>query len=272
WVHWQHGVSKFHFRYCASAGSPPPFKKVYFQTTHLRLKQYEEGTIKAGKYDVLIPITKRDQDSFKKIGNRKPSFFANAGIDFTHIPEPEQQLEYPSLYYLGALDWEPNKEGMRWFIKEVWPRVSRAFPEMPFYLAGRNMPPEFSKMKKKNLIVVGEVEDAYEFIRDKGIMVAPILSGSGMRVKIVEAMAHGKGIVATTQAAEGLATKHGDHLLIGDSPGDFFNHIAILVENRNMYNTLGKHARTLAHKFYNNQDIIENLAGFYQRQIRSKNK
>ena len=120
--------------------------------------------------------------------------------------------------------------------------------------------------------MLGEVKDAYEFMRSKAIMVVPIFTGSGMRVKIIEGMALGKAIVATTMAAEGLKIRHGNHLLIADEPNAFADCISMLIEKPGMLEVIGRHARQYSRSAFDNHTIIEKLLAFYQKLIEERKK
>ena len=115
------------------------------------------------------------------------------------------------------MDWTPNIEGLNWFLDEIWPEINRKFPKSHFYLAGRDMPEDFYKRKSPNVHIVGEVEDAKNFINSNSIMIVPLLSGGGIRVKIIEGMALEKAIISTSVGAEGLHISHKKNIWIADT-------------------------------------------------------
>lgn len=246
-----------------------PVRKVVIETTAIRIEEYERGIIASNPFDAIIPITGRDAGALNKMGNNSPSYACPAGMEVSKSKK-KQKLLWPSLFYLGALDWEPNKEGLRWFLKNVWPKIKRKHPDLTFHIAGRNMAKEFYSQKDQNIIVYGEVDSAEEFIRDKGVMIVPILSGSGMRVKILEGLANKKGIVATRIAAEGMGVRSGEHLYIADEPQDFADAVSTLVENRAMYDLMADQGFELVLKKFSNDTVIGGLLGFYEKQMNKK--
>lgn len=247
-----------------------PIKEYYFNETAARIKTYEERTYGENQFDAVIPITRNDMGRIKKMGVKGPTYVTMAGIDADTLVPKKAEPEYPSLFYIGALDWEPNREGIDWFLKEVWPRVHKMYPEVKFYLAGRRMPEKYLEMKLKNVEVLGEVPSSGEFILSKSIMVVPILSGSGMRVKIAEGMAYAKPIVATKIAAEGLGVRHGYDILLADDPKDFVNCLSILIEKRSMVDTIGFHAKGFYLRNLDNDNVVGSLIDFYRNQIKKK--
>lgn len=254
-------------RQAKKAGSR--LKRKYLEETAARIAKYQEAMLWEKAYDAIIPITERDASKLEKMGAGSiPIHVSTAGFDLKKMEVDENiQTEYPSIFYIGALDWAPNQEGMRWFFKYVWPILHSRYPLLNFYVAGRRMPSSFSNLATERVKILGEVENAYTYMRSKAIMVVPLLSGGGMRVKIIEGMALGKAIVATTIAAEGIPAKHGEHIMIADDPMDFANAISILVEQKGMVDALGSHAQELVRSQFSNRQIVQNLLAFYEKTL-----
>jgi len=142
--------------------------------------------------------------------------------------------------------------------------LHQALPNLKLYLAGREMPTWLSELKIKNIEVVGEVPDAAEFILSKSISVAPLLSGSGIRIKIIESMALGKAVIATTIGAEGINCSNGDNIMIADTPNEFLEAVKWLYQNPEETNKMGRNAKALIEKEHNTDKIIEGLVAFYR--------
>ncbi len=120
--------------------------------------------------------------------------------------KPQRQ----SVFHLGSLDWMPNQEGVKWFVESVWPLVLAEQPKATFHIAGRDIPDWVNAYHgKNNVFVAGEVNNAADFMNSKEIMIVPLKSGSGMRVKIIEGFAAHKAIVSTTVGAEGINYENG---------------------------------------------------------------
>lgn len=158
----------------------------------------------------------------------------------------------------------PNQEGVRWLLEEVWPVVRREVPQARLYLAGRKMPETLLKAEIEGVTVVGEVPDAREFIADKQINVVPLLSGSGMRVKIIEAMSMGKAVVTTTVGAQGIDYTDGENLLIADSAEQFARQIGRLVADGDYCHRVGEAAAQLVAEEYDERKLSRLLIKFYQ--------
>jgi glycosyltransferase involved in cell wall biosynthesis len=167
------------------------------------------------------------------------------------------------------MDWGPNAEGIKWFLQDVWPKISTRFPALKLYLAGRNMPDEFKAMKLMNVEVVGEVESAVEFMSSKAIMIVPLRSASGVRVKIMEGLALGRAIVATPIAAEGLDCAHGEQLLIADNSTEWTSALSDVIQNAQLRNSLAAKGREHVRLNFDVGSVTAKLINFYREIKRS---
>lgn len=238
-------------------------KKKYLKILSTRLKKFE---IKAmNTYDLLIPITKRDEKQLKKLGNKKPSLTIPAGFNFDETFEPLSKFQL-NLFFIGALDWYPNQEGLIWFIEKCWPFITQELPDTILKIAGRNAPDWLiHKFSHNNIEFLGEIDDANLFMHQNGIMIAPLLSGSGMRVKIIEGMGNYKAIVTTKIGCEGINVKNKEHLFIADTPEKFSMFTLKLLSNRKQTTLMGNNAFTFVKEEFDNQKLNSKLVAFYNQ-------
>lgn len=245
-----------------------PLKKLYLKLLTKRLKQYELNSLPT--FDAIATITKKDELDFKKAGFLKAMETVPFGIDLKNLLENNSvKEEYPSLFHIGAMDWQPNIEGVGWFLNNVWDKLNSKHPHLKLYLAGRNMSATLKQSNKPNVIIIGEVENAQEFIQSKGVMIVPLLSGSGMRVKIIEGLALGKTIVTTSIGAEGIDCENNKNCMIADDANKFAEAISKCISEKIFYKEIGKNAKILALQQYNNADICKHLVRFYQSIVTS---
>jgi polysaccharide biosynthesis protein PslH len=245
-----------------AAISRNPLKKLYLKHLAKTLKNYELGVL--NKFDGIATITAKDGEYFKRMGSTVPMIAIPFGVKLESIKEnPGIEAEFPSLFHIGAMNWMPNEEGARWFLEKVWPMVHRRFPDLKFYLAGREMPVWLLKTGAPNVVVMGEVEDAFDFIYSKAIEVVPLFSGSGIRIKIIEGMAAGRAVISTTIGAEGINVEDGKNILLADDPEAFFRAIARCVEDKDFCIKLGTNARKLILKDHSSDILIQRLVNFY---------
>jgi glycosyltransferase involved in cell wall biosynthesis len=244
-----------------------PLKRMYLKMLAGRLKKYELDML--NRYDAIASITEVDANSFRQLGCKIPVIHIPFGIDLEKYREDRSALQKRSVFHIGAMDWRPNADGIKWFLEEIWPEVVKKHPDVNLYLAGRNMPDWLKELKQQNVVIEGEVADSHRFINSKEIMIVPLNSGGGMRVKIIEGMAFGKTIVSTAVGAEGIAYTNGKDLLIANTGKEFTDAIGRCLDDRTLCDSIGKNARKLAEEKYDNRIICEQLSTFYQSLLRS---
>lgn len=243
-----------------AAASTNPLKKAYLNMLAGRLKEYELSML--NKYDAVLPITGIDGDSFKRSGCRIPMLHVPFGLNANeyHVsPQPETV----TLFHIGAMDWLPNIQAMEWFLENVWDKLLEKHPNIELYLAGRNMPASFRGAEKRNVIVEGEVPDAKAFMNRHSIMISPLFSGGGMRIKIIEGMAMGKVVISTAIGIEGISAENGKHLLLAAKPEEFVEVISKCINDKSYCEEIGRNARKLVEERYDNKAICEHLSNFY---------
>lgn len=241
-------------------------KRFYLKILAKRIKKFEKSFINT--YDLLVPITERDGIMLDKMGNKRPSHVSPTGIETTVLIPHSKNLEHPSLFHIGSLDWAPNQEGLIWFIEKCWPKIHEKFPELKFYLAGRNAPEWLIKrFHAPNVVYLGEVEDAYQFMNSKSIMVVPLFSGSGMRIKIIEGMALGKPIVSTPIGTEGISTQSGKNILIADNEKEFVADVERLITDDELFHDISRNAIEYIQEKFDNLALAGALTVFYKNHI-----
>jgi len=240
-----------------------PVKRYYLAGLTRKLKNYELNAI--NKYDGIATISKKDAEFYLKNNSFVPVEDISFGVDMDQYEVSSESFEFPSLFHLGSMNWMPNEEGIKWFIETTWSMVSEKYPELKFYLAGRMMPEWLEKLSIENIEVLGEVEDAQEFINSKAIMIVPLFSGSGIRIKIIEGMALGKAIISTEIGAEGIAYTHGLNILIANTPEEFLKAVEKFVSSKVYCVEVGTNARKLIEENHDLVKITQKLLAFYQR-------
>jgi glycosyltransferase involved in cell wall biosynthesis len=238
-------------------------KKWYIQYLSRKLKNFELGVL--NDYDFLIPISQRDLQKFRNLGYVNGAQTIPIGIDFRdYKPNMASFRKNPSVSFIGSLDWIPNYEGINWFLNEVWPDVHQSIPDLELHIAGRNTPNDLFRWAKSKVLIHGEVRDAREFINQHPIMIVPLLSGSGMRAKILEGMALGKVIITTSLGLEGIFAENGKEVLVADTPEEFLQKFQFCLNNPREMIRISKAAKKFVSENFNNFDLAKNLIQSYQ--------
>jgi glycosyltransferase involved in cell wall biosynthesis len=244
-----------------TAGSTVGVRRFYLFSLAARIRRLELSLINS--YDALVPISARDAEHFRLFGNIKPVHVLPAGIEPADPPVKSGTAVDKSVAHLGALDWLPNQNGIRWFMREVWPDLRKRVAEAEFHLAGRNAPPDFgAEMARAGAVFHGEVNSASDFIQAYPVFVVPVFSGSGMRIKLLEYLAHGRAVVTTGIGAEGIRVTDGRELFLADNPSEFARKAADLLNNPGMRKEMGENAVTFVRENFNNQKLIRDFSRF----------
>lgn len=250
-------------RLAAAEGNP--LKKYYVNLLAKRMQNYEVALL--NKVDAIVPITTIDEGLFRDLGCTKPMLTSPTGLEVAQYKIDLTKTDWGSVFHLGAMNWLPNIQAVEWFMENCWEGIHQANPTANCHIAGRNVKENLHLKPSPNIIVEGEVQDAMAFMNSHGIMIVPLQSGSGMRIKIIEGMAMGKAIVSTTIGAEGIECTHGKNILIADSPKGFAAAVNLLLANKTKAEELGNNARLLAEEKYDNTASVQRVLGFYQKLI-----
>ena len=238
-------------------------KKFYLEFLASRMKTYELKILKL--IDALVPITKIDEKIFLSFQFNKPYLTLPMSLDIREYTFNLSEKKEMCLFHLGSMDWMPNVEAVNWFLNNCWQKIHQLFPDLRLYLAGRNFPAEISGKHLSNVVCEGRIEDALDYMRKKQIMIVPLLSGSGMRVKIIQGLALGKTIVSTTIGAEGIPVENEKNILIADSPEDFISTLQRCMDNTEWCKNIGLAGRKFAEENYSNESVADKLGQFYAK-------
>ncbi len=238
-------------------------KKWYIKYLSKKLRKFELGVL--NDYDFLVPISQRDLKKFRNLGYINGARTIPIGIDFNdYKPDMSSFEKAPSVSFIGSLDWIPNYEGINWFLNEVWPGVHNQFPGLELHIAGRNTPPDLYRWSKSKVLIHGEVKDAREYINQHPMMIVPLLSGSGMRAKILEGMALGKVVITTSMGLEGIDATHRKEVLVADTPEEFLECFGLCLNDRDKMLEISQNAQSFVSEHFNNYELAKDLIHSYK--------
>ena len=236
-------------------------KRWYFKKCATLLKSYEIQSLKL--YDLLVPISTVDEKKFKNIYPDISVLTIPMGIDVNEYEV--KKTDKPSLFFIGSLDWLPNVNGLKWFLDHVWSSVRKTYPDLVLHIAGRNSGDALLAYRSmKNVIFHGEVESAMGYMQSYDMMIVPLFSGSGMRIKVVEGMALGKCIISTSIGAEGIPYTQNYDIAIADSTDEFLDQISRLIEGPKEKEGICSNARKLIETHFGIDALGERLFKKYK--------
>ncbi|MBK6948731.1 MAG: glycosyltransferase [Haliscomenobacter sp.] len=238
-------------------------KRGYLRYLTAKLDTFERAML--GQYDLLVAITERDLDTFHCMGFNGRGLALPVGFEWKPCPPPaESDRSAFSIGFIGSLDWAPNLEGLQWFLKEVWPKVRFALPELTLEVAGRNMPEWLLAARIPGVCAIGEAPDAQAFMCGHQVMLAPLLSGGGIRVKILEGMALGKVVLSTSMGLEGIPARDREHVLVADDPDQFVEQLRFAFHNQKELSEIGVRAQALVAADFGMHTLANRLLEVYR--------
>ncbi len=238
-------------------------KKYYLRLQNKRLRRFELDAF--AKADAIVAITDEDNTNIQKLVPQKALYTCLTGINLATYQNVDRPSETNTLFHFASMDWMPNEEAVSWLLEHVWPEVLKQLPESKLVLAGKNMPEKFKRLANKNLVVMEHVKSSAEFYKTYDIMLVPLWSGSGLRIKLVEGLAYGKAIITTSIGAEGIPYTNHKDLIVADSPQEFTAAIVALLSDEQNKKTLQTQARLLAESHFDYKAIGADLLAFYKR-------
>ncbi len=237
-------------------------KKTYLSLQNKRLKQFEINAFH--QVDAIITITDEDKKTISSICKNTPIHTCLTGINLNNYPFVSEAKQPNTIFHFASMDWMPNIEAVDWLMNEVWQEVEKEKPDAKLVLAGRGMPERFKKLTSANITIIDEINDSKEFYNTYDIMLVPLWSGSGLRIKLVEGLAYGKAIITTSIGAEGIPYTNTKDIIIADSGAEFKQAILNVLSNDILKQTLHKNAKALAETHFDYKVIAKQLIEFYK--------
>lgn len=185
------------------------------------------------------------------------------GVDTTEFAPGGALVAQPTVVFTGTLSYAPNADGILWFSREVWPLVRARQPSARLLIVGREPPAAVRALASECVTVTGEVPDVRPFLRSARVAIAPVRSGGGTRLKILEALACALPVVSTTIGAEGLDLAPGEHILIADDAPSFAAAVARLLVDSKLCAALGAAGRARVAQRYDWRQITGTLDRVY---------
>ncbi len=237
-----------------------PLRRLALHAVARSLRRYEVAQLDV--CDAVVPITEMDARDFRELGGRRPMYVLPGGVDVGASAVNRSQERSDAAGFLGSLDYRPNQEAALWLAEELRPRLAA---HATLHLAGSRAPQWLqARLAVPGVVFHGEVADAQAFMREMRVMLAPILSGGGMRIKILEAMAAGKAVVSTAIGAEGIDIANGENIVIADDPAAFAGAVESLLADVPKAHAMGEAARMLVATRYSTEALARGLLAFYE--------
>lgn len=231
-VLFQHNVeSEIWRRHAATAGNP--VKKMMYGMEVRKMLRYEQVEVR--KFHHVVAVSESDRALMTQWVDGDRITVVPTGVDLDEYrPDPNAPEAGPLVTFVGAMDWEPNVDGVEYFASDIWPAIKAEVPEARFRIVGRNPGRRVQKWASDSIEVTGRVPSVVEHLRQSAVAIVPLRIGGGTRLKIYEAMATAKAVVSTTVGAEGLDVHHGRDIILADDPRSFAQAVIMLLRDREL--------------------------------------
>ena len=231
------------------------FKKWYLKIQTKRLKNEEVKFW--NNIDSILSISETDRSHIIK-QCPTPTHTLGLHIEKRHLKHNDQSTKV-DFFHLGAMDWLPNQDGINWILKDVFPKVKQKEKSAEIHLAGRAMPTKLKSHLQDGYYNHGEVNNATDFMSKHKIMLVPLFSGSGIRVKIIEGMSLGKCIISTSIGVKGINCTNNKNILIANTENEFIEAMFFCIQNPNKVNKIGNEAKKYARENFSKEHITNEL-------------
>jgi glycosyltransferase involved in cell wall biosynthesis len=231
-VLFQHNVeSEIWRRHAATAGNP--LKKMMYGMEFRKMRRYEQ--IEVRKFHHVIAVSESDRARMTQWVDGEHVTVVPTGVDLAEYrPDPAAPEPGPVITFVGAMDWEPNVDGVEYFAGEIWPIIQAEVPGARLRIVGRNPDRRVKKWVSESVEVTGRVPSVVEYLHQSALVIVPLRIGGGTRLKIYEAMATAKAVVSTTVGAEGLDVHHGRDIMLADDARSFAQAVIMLLRDREL--------------------------------------
>lgn len=215
------------------------------------------------KFNKIIVFSGDDKDSIRKLYNIEHVEVIPLGINLDDYPSMDTKEKLFDLIFVGNFSHSPNTDAVSYFYIKIWPLIKNRLPNVSVVIIGDNLPPNIKKLVEldKNISVSGYIENVQEYYYKSRIAIAPIRYGTGMRFKVLEAMALNIPVVSTSIGARGIISNSA--LKIADNEKDFANTVIELLNNQNIYKYSVESARSTIEKYYNWSTLLNKYERIY---------
>lgn len=253
--------------YESYAKNTPFFLRPILNIDINKIRRWEKFYWKA--CDTLIVMSEDDKKYIsKEIGESKKIEVVANGVDTNWFAEVEKKVsQVPTILSVGTFKWLPNVEAVTFLVTKVWPLIKKQLPNAQLKIVGNAPTPDvyLYQQSDPSIEVIGRISDIRNAFANSDILMAPVFSGKGTRYKVLEAMASGTPIVATTTAVEGLEVVNGEHVMTSNTPEGMAKLAIELLNDREKRKNMAKNGKKFVKQHYDWSLISHNLDMIYQR-------
>jgi len=244
-------------------------RKIFWYLQHIKAKNYEMNMYK--KFDMCIVDSLQDKDILKSYLPNLNVFAIPYGVDCSYFKPMSNDQNSLNLVFVGVLNATHNVSAILYFYNEIYPLIKQRLPSITLFLVGRNPSKEIQQLAlDTSVVVTGYVKDVRTFLAAASVVIVPMTSGSGIKIKILEAMAMGKAVVTTSIGARGIGVTPEENIIIADDPKEFLNRVVELLNDEELRKKIGVNARKLVEEEYSWEKMTDMLNDIFQKVVNGR--
>jgi glycosyltransferase involved in cell wall biosynthesis len=221
--------------------------------------------VRASNLDARIAVSTKDGNFFKNIFPSQQYSILNHGVTFQDFSLSDIEPEANTLAFVGNFAHYPNTDAILYFFQNIWGNILKEVPKARIYLIGANPPKKIRNLDNgKNVFVTGEVPDVRPYIQKAAVCIAPLISGAGLRGKVIEYAALRRTFVATSIATTDLVFRDNIDYFCADTAEDFSQKLTLLLNDSLKAKQMAISAYETAFNHYDTGHLIKNLTRFYK--------
>jgi glycosyltransferase involved in cell wall biosynthesis len=254
----------------AFASTKSSIKRWLLKWEAARVKKFERWAISRSRFTFIAP---NDQKAIQeRIGFKDDAFrptYHLGNDEWLDHPDVDLSTTEQRLFFAGTLDWEPNRDGLMWFLQSVWPLVIKRHPNCHLEVCGRNADQHLIQVLKhtQNVNYHGFVEDLEAVMIQCRAAVVPLRFGSGMKLKSFDALYRGIPLISTPIGVEGINIENKKHAFIVSTPDQFLESVTTVIENIHEATTIRNNGRALCRAEYTNQQLFNDMVSTILQEI-----
>jgi glycosyltransferase involved in cell wall biosynthesis len=243
-----------------AAGNRNPLRRKLLGIEANNLKRFEFDT--CARFDKVVWVSEADRLALQD--QTRTDFIIPIATDPSEKSLVRNNRQF-RVTFLGGMHWPPNAEGIEWFATHVWPTIAAAAPSALLTVIGKGAPSSLKgRTPSERVEVTGYVDDVQPYLEETAVFVVPLLSGAGMRVKILDAWCSGLPVVSTTVGAEGIAATDREDMLIADSAESFAEATVRLLQDRSLARRIGEAGRATVERSYDWRQVYQAWDNVYR--------
>lgn len=231
-----------------------PFKKWYLKQLTKTLKEFE--TKIHSNMDAIFSISKDDLEYYKT-NTDIPCyllFFIREQLERVH------SIQENAFFHLASMDWQPNIEAVEWFVEQVWKDVYAQDNSLVLYLAGKCMPKHYFNMQHLGIKAFDYIDEGDRFMQNHGTLIVPLFTGSGIRIKVVDALSIHVPILSTQLGVSGIGLEKDTHYVEANTAEEFKNAILSIGKKELDLNKMAKKSKIFAFENFEEHSVIQRFS------------